>query len=237
MATANDIIGRAHRLLGAAEHGDALSAAAYQDGLMALNAMIESWQLDSLAVYAFAETALTLTIGDASYTVGPNGNFNITPRPTKIENLFVRDSNIDYPVQLVSKDRWYAIADKTVTSDLPEFAYYEPTLSTGTLQLWPVPSKAVPLRMVTWTGVTTLAAGTTALTFPQGYERALTYNLAMDIAPELGKSPSDIVVMAARESYAALKRMNAATRPIISYTELYPLIGAAGSDIVAGGYV
>ena len=233
MATAQTLIDRALRLLGAIASGESPTAQESADALIALNNMIESWQLDRLGAYAYVETALTLTPADASYTVGPSGNFNLTPRPSKIENIFVRSSNIDYPVELVTVERWDAITDKTVSSDLPTLAYYEPSYTTGTLQLWPVPSSAVSLRIVTWTSASTFAATSTSVSLPQGYERAIAYNLAIELAPEYEREPAGAVQQIAVESLAAVKRGN--QRPIDSYTELHRLVGQGNHDIYSGG--
>ena len=215
--------------------GESLTTAESADALIALNAMLESWQTEKLVVYALADTAFTMTATDASYTVGPSGNFNLTPRPPKIENCFVRASGIDYPVELIDQDRWYAIPDKTSDSDIPIYAYYEPTLSTGTLQLWPVPNAAHSLHIVTWTTVASLAAVGTTITLPQGYERALAYNLAVEIAPEFGREASETVQRTAMESKAAIKRAN--QRPMLAYTELHHLTGGQRSNIFSGGYI
>lgn len=229
MATAQTIIDRALRLIGAIASGESPTTQESTDALTALNSMIESWQTERLYVYAMVETAFTMSVGDNSYTVGPSGNFNLTPRPPKIEDAFVREGDIDYPLTQIDFARWDAIADKTTTSNIPEFFYYEPTLSTGTLMLWPVPSSANSLRIVTWTTLSSLAEVETTVTLPQGYQRALEYNLALEIAPEYEKQPSQDVYRIASESIANIKRAN--IRPMTAYTELCLLAGGRKSNI------
>lgn len=235
MATAQTIIDRALRLIGAIASGESPTTAESNDGLTALNAMISSWQTEKLNVYAFVDTAFTLVATDASYTVGPAGNFALTPRPSKIENVYVRANDIDYPVELIDKDKWLSIPDKTSDSDIAIYAYYEPTLATGTLQLWPVPNTAYSLHIVTWTTLAELSTLGTTITLPQGYERALAYNLAMEIAPEYQLPVPPTVMSIAIESKANIKRAN--IRPSLAIPDLHGLMGTGKSDIYAGGYV
>ena len=233
MATAQNVIDRALRLVGAIASGESPTAQEGTDALAALNNLIETWQTEKLIVWAYTDTAFTMSVGDGSYTVGPAGNFALTPRPSEIENIFVRASSIDYPVELVDQDRWFAIPDKTTRSDIPNIAYYEPTLSTGTLLVWPVPSAANSLHIVTWAPISSLAAVGTTVTLPQGYERALAYNLAVDIAPEYQLPIPPSVLMVARESKAAVMRAN--QRSMIAYTELGVLLKGSRNDIYSGG--
>jgi len=235
VASSQTIIDRALRLIGAIASGESPTAAESNDGLVALNAMISSWQTEKLNVYAFVDTAFTLVNGDGSYTVGPAGNFALTPRPSKIESCFVRISDIDYPVELIDKDRWFGIPDKTSTSDIPMYAYYEPSLSTGTLLVWPVPNAASSLHIITWTSLSELAALATTITLPQGYERALAYNLAIEVASEYEKEVSQSVAMIAAESKAAIKRVN--IRPMLLVPDLAYAVSGQRSNIISDGYV
>lgn len=235
MATSQTLIDRSLRLLGVIASGESPTSEESNDCLVALNAMISSWQTEKLYVYAFVETAFTLVSGDSSYTVGPAGNFALTPRPTKIENVYIRASNIDYPVELIDKNKWLSIPDKTSESDIAIYAYYEPTLPTGTLQLWPVPNAPHSLRITTGTTLTELASLTTTITLPQGHERTLVYNLTVEVAPEYGKEPPPSVQSIAMESKAAIKRAN--NRPMLMNSELGYLVVGQRSNIFSGGMI
>lgn len=231
MATGQTLINRAQRLIGCASPTTDES----NDGLVALNAMIASWQIEKINVFAYLDTAFNLAATVNSYTVGPSGNFALTPRPSKIEQIFVRAGSINYEIELIDFEKWNRIPDQTSTSDIPLKAYYEPTLPTGTLKVWPVPTTVYALHIVTWTSLSELAALSTTIVLPQGYERALTYNLAIEVASEFGQQPSKSVIAIAAESKAAIKRMN--QRPMLATPDLWGTIQGQRSNIYSGGYV
>lgn len=228
MATASDLINRALRLIGALEPGESPSAQETADGLTALNAMVDSWQTEALVIYAMTNVQKTLTPSDASYTIGSGGDINTT-RPVKINGAFITESSTDYPIGQISKSAYDAIAFKSSDSNIAEYFYYEPTYPLGTIYLYPTPNSANTLKLSLWVPIQSFAASSTAVSLPPGYERALTYNLAVEIAPEYGKSVSPEVAGIAVNSKAAIKRVNAASRPIIGQIEM--MAGARHSDI------
>lgn len=228
MATGQTLINRASRLIGAASIGETLSAEETEAGLDALNAMLDSWRNERLMVYAIQDESLTMVSAQASYTIGTGGDLNTT-RPVRIEAAYMRASNTDYDVDILNEREWAGIPDKTSTSDLVERIYYQPSMSTGTLYVWPVPNTANVLHLLTWTPLSTLATASTTVTLPPGYEEAIAYNLALRIAPEHGISISPEVAEVARTSKAAIKRIN--SQPIKAYTELPMLVGQPTHNI------
>ena len=52
----------------------------------------------------------------------------------------------------------------------------------------PVPDAALTITLVHDEAFTALASVSTSLSFPPGYERALRYALAVELAPEFGKN-------------------------------------------------
>jgi hypothetical protein len=142
-------------------------------------------------------------------------------------------SNISHPVTMLeTRDQYSAIPDKTTTGDWPSKAFYEPTMNTGTLLVWPVPNATRTMKLQAVVPVTEFALVSTTVALPPGWQKALTANLALELAPEYEVSPSDEVVKMARESLARIKRMN--SRPILVNTGLVELLGGSYSSILSG---
>ncbi len=225
MATATAIISRSLRLIGALAAGETPSANEQADGLEALNAMLDSWRTSSLSVYALRDETLTLT-GAASYTIGSGGTLNTT-RPVRIESAFERLSDVDYPVKLASALAWYGLAAKSTTSDVAEWLYYEPAYPLGTLYLYPKATTGV-LHLVTWVPLTSYAAAD-SVALPPGYQDAITYNLAVRIAPEYSRPVTPELAAIARDAMLRIERVN--FRPPIMSTGLEE---GRRPDIVSG---
>lgn len=204
MATATEIIRRSLRLIGAIAGGETPSSTEQADALEALNAMLDSWRTESLAVYAFRDETLTLD-GSASYTIGTGGNLNTT-RPVKIESAHERVGDTDYPVKLASAAAWYGLAAKSTTSDVAEWLYYEPAYPLGTLYLYPKATTGV-LHLVTWVPFTAFAASD-SVALPPGYQDAITYHLALRLAPEYGRPVTPELAAMARAAKDNLQRVN-----------------------------
>ena len=215
MATGQTLINRALRLIGAIASGKSPTAQESTDALEGLNAMLGSWQVDQLTVYAFQTESFTLTAGQASYTVGPSGQL-ATVRPVKLVQAVLQVNGVDTPISMFTPDQWFALPSKTLAGT-PECLYYEGTVPLGALQLFPVPSEAYTLQLVTWVPLTAITLGATVV-LPPGYERALAYNLALELGPEYGQAAKPAIVKIAQDSLAAIRRAN--MRPIGSTKEL-----------------
>lgn len=214
MATGQSLIDRAARLIGAVQSGSSATSAESADALIAMNAMLDSWRNDRLMGYALTTVSKAMVVADASYTFGTAADFN-SARPVMIKHAYMTIGDTDYPVKICTDAEWFAIEDKTVTSDLVEKIWYNPSMSTGTVNVWPVPNATNTLYLVVMTPVADLTlAGTVAL--PQGWEDAIAYNLSIRIAPEFGAQVPAAVAKGATDSLAAIKRRN--STPILSQT-------------------
>lgn len=205
--TGLSLVSASLRLIGAIAPGESPEASEATDGLAALNRMLDSWSTEDLIIHTVtAEAPLTLTPGDASVTLGALGD--ITTRPVVIEKALIRDGSQDYPVRLLSLSEYASIGDKSLQSTYPASLFDDGGYPQRTLTLYPVPSAAKQLVLFTKRALTQIATLSTEISLPPGYERALVFNGAVELAPEYGKSVSAEVAKVAEESKATLKRSN-----------------------------
>lgn len=233
--TANDIIKRAYKILGDVGAGESLTAAQASDGLEALNAMLDSFSIERLMIYHIQQETLTWPTNTSSRTIGSGADFD-THRPDRIEvGTYFKDSNdIAYGVDVIRNRAVYdTIYDKTVTSSYPELLMYDPSVTWGTIYVYPVPNQALTLYLNSWQPLQIFDTLTEALTLPPGYRRMLSYNLAVELEPESGLVLPITAHRIANQSKSIVKRQN--DLPILSQTETaYVLHGRGRSDIVAG---
>jgi hypothetical protein len=207
MTTARDIIESAARKIQVLGRGQTLSADDAQNGLDALNQMLDSWSIEGGNVFTESRESFALTSGQGSYTIGSGGNFD-TAKPYVITSAFVRVNGTDYPLELIDSNQYASLYDKDLSSAFPEFLYFDNNYPLSNIILWQVPATSSTLHIYSQKPLSNLTSLTTALSLPKGYERALVYNLAVELAPEYEKDASATVYRIASESKQALTTYN-----------------------------
>ncbi len=224
------IIKRAIRSLGQLTKGKEPSDSEYDDGLEALNDLLDSLRNDRLMVYALQEEELTLT-GVESYSIGPAGDL-ATNRPLRIEDAVVvlTDGSV-CGVRVVEADEW-ACTNRINTADFPSVIHYEATLPNGTLSVAPSGGAGYSLRLVTRVPLVYFTALDTEVNLAPGWREMLVTNLAIALGPEYETEAPPSVARRAINSMASIKRVN--SRPMIAVTELAALIGRRPENIISG---
>lgn len=211
--TGLDLISSALRLCGVLASGETASGAEGQDALASLNDMIDSWQTERMMIFTVQRQLFNLTAGQQTYTLGTGGDFNIA-RPVNIEragiiNLGNPIQPLEIPISMLTTAQWAAIPVKNIQSALPLNVYDDGAFPLRNLAYWTVPNVFVQTTLYCWQLLSQFADLATDYTFPQGYNKALRYNLAAELAPEYGKTLDPVVALQAIASKAAVKSINA----------------------------
>ena len=210
--TARELITRSLRLIGVLASGETMMADEGSDGLTTLNYLIQSWSSQGLTMHALTRVTEPIVASQTYYTLGSGGNIDRTwvRRIERASILFSSTTpDTETPIACFSEQEWANIAAKDMTATVPQGIYYDATYPLGKVYPWPVATDTtVSLVLYIPEPITTLAALTTALSVPPGYEAALTYNLAVWLAPEYEKQVDPVVMKIASDTLADIKRQN-----------------------------
>jgi hypothetical protein len=202
MTTARTLIKKAMLKAGILTKTEEPTADEANDALDSLNAMLSSWSNDSLLVYGRVLEPFTLSSVTAEYTIGTGLTFN-TARPIFIADAFIRSGTNDYPVTVVTEEVYDSKQNKS-TLGMPEFLTYTNGLP-AKVKLYPTPSSNYTLYLLSEKELTQFTLDTT-VTFPPGWERALIFNLAVEIASEYGQPVPVETSKIAASSKSSIKR-------------------------------
>lgn len=216
MTTARSIIKKALLKIGALVKSEDPAADEANDALDSLNALIASWSNDSAVIYARTWETFPLTSA-STYTIGTGGDFN-TDRPLNIADCYLKDSTIDYDMEIISAEAYDSISYKSLQG-IPEFLNFDNGYPLARIRLYPVPSASYSLFLLTEKAVTGFTTLDTVLSLPPGWERALIYNLAIDLAPEYNQEPSQAIVEIAKESLGMVRIGVIKNRPMDAFPQ------------------
>jgi hypothetical protein len=233
MSTALSYIEAAMGKIGVLSAGEVVSAEDADVGLARLNSLLDALENEGMYGYATTDTVFTLPASTTSRTIGPAMQIPMT-RPVKIlPGSFSRLNSIDYPLESISEPEYNAISLKSsIGAVAPSVCFYDGGSPTGTVYFWPTAQSSVEVHLITPTAQTVAAATTTDLVFPPGYQRYIENQLAIEMAPDFGVTPSPMLMGMAANQKRLIKRTNHRV-PMLDL----PRVGGKGSspsDFISG---
>jgi hypothetical protein len=215
--SARDIIKKSLQKIGALVKNEDPSADEANDALDALNGLIDSWSNDSSTIPSRAWETFTLQGGVTTYTMAPGLTFNTT-RPTNIIGGYIRIGTIDYPLTVVTDEAYNSITFKSLTG-IPEFINYDNAYPTDNVRLYPAPSAAYSIFLLSEKPLASFATLDTVVSLPAGWVRTLVYNLAIELAPEYSQPPDQSIFKIANDSLAMVRLSAIRSRPMDAYPQ------------------
>jgi hypothetical protein len=217
-ATSLDIIQAALRVIGVVRKSEPPTPDEMQDGLQALNVMIDMWSGRKLLIRATTSYSHTLRAGQAQYTIGTGQEFD-TPKPLAVYSAFLRDAtSYDTPLDIITVEEYDSYGDKAMTTSRPIALAYDAgsaqsAIPFGTLNFYYTPDSSeqytVFLQLQNY--LTDFNLLTDAVTFEPIYGEALKYNLALRLWREYRSPtepiPEDIAYLA-RQSLCVIEKIN-----------------------------
>lgn len=205
MTTALEIITDALMEIGAHDLGQSVPAEDAAFALRHLNRLAQSWSNTRLMIPVLTEISVPLD-GSASYTIGPTGDV-VAARPISVDAAIATDgAGTDYDVRVYSRELWDSIPVKASTGGPPDCIWYEATQTNGTVYVYPRCSDYT-LKLRAKTNLTTFTLSGT-VTLPEGYESALVYCLAKQLAGAYRQPVTQDLKEKAAGAVSAIKRTN-----------------------------
>lgn len=205
------------RLLGVASAEQPISADMAQSALEALNTLLDSFSVERLLTWTRPRYVLPLVPGQGEYSWGlvageatPADISQVAPVRLEIALLNIGGSPAqEWPLVIIDQEDYERqVWFKTLASSYPEAVYLEDTPPYAVLHVYPVPTVAYTLILLPWQAHSPYEAWDSVLEWPQGYQRAFTANLALELAPQYMVEPSPTLMRMADESKRALYPVN-----------------------------
>jgi len=207
---AQDLISNALRFLGALAVGETASNQELTDGMLVLNELIASWSSEMAPLYTRVSETMALTTAQ-TYTWGSGGTWS-TARPLRLLSAESIYQGVYRPVDLISYAEWQGIPERSVSGNVVQKIYLDNAYPLATASLWPKPaSSSTSLELVSLKALSGFVNLTDNVDFPPGYERALRFGLALDLAPEYGQPMTpELMALAAqaKQSIVSLNHLN-----------------------------
>ena len=197
------LIAGALRLCGGCGPQDVPTLGQIENGLLTLNAMMQAWQASGMHVWTQETAAFVPGLSTAQYTIGTGQTINVV-RPLKLSGARLVITSTQEAIPLIPMSRWdYAnLSGKTAPPGPPSQIFYDPQFPVGIVTLFPAPDAATvagaTVNMTMQRPITTLANLSGSIDFPDEWQSALRFNLAVELAPEYKCPP---------EQYSLLKKI------------------------------
>jgi hypothetical protein len=136
---------------------------------------------------------------------------------------YFKVNNLSYGIKLVNQQQYDGIALKSATSTYPQVLFANMAMPDMEMYVYPVPTTAIEFHFISVEELSQPPALATTLVLPPGYLRALSYCLAVEVAPEYGVEAPPTVQRIAVASKRTLKRIN---NPDDILSMPYPLVSS-----------
>jgi hypothetical protein len=197
-ATAYSIVSTAAKRSGILGYGDNIDQQDFVDGYETLGDLLAAWNDLRWMSWHLLDMALPSTGQTTPYTIGPNAQFAMTPRPPRIEGAYLRQLvmgglPVDTPLHIIpAMEQWAVVGLKTLTS-FPQYVFLDSAYPIGNVHLHPYPLPGIYeihiLVRDVWPNV--LNAQTAFDNYPPATLPAMKYNLARELRQNYGLNKND----------------------------------------------
>lgn len=216
MTTPQDIITQALKKAGVLGVGQIALAEDTNDAFADLQDMLGQWQRKRWLIWHLVDYSAPGT-GEKAYTVGPGGQFDINPRPDKIESAFFRQNvnesipnQIDYPLQIIPDRETYNLISLKQLQTFPQYLFYDSGFPMGTAYPWPlVQQNLYELHLTVKETLNQFTSLSQVISMPLEYMAALKFNLALRLRQAYQLPPDQDLKDLAKDALNVIRNANA----------------------------
>lgn len=207
MTTVAEVILLALKDIGVLDEDETPSSSLLADAFTTLKQMLSLWQTSNIYVYAKEDITFTPD-GSLTYTIGPTGADITNTTPQRIAYAFHAVGDISYPMLKIFErlEDYQNIGLKNLVS-YPSSLFYNPLYPNGTIYLYPAPNTGT-MHLGIDVSLPEYTATTDNISLPAEYDMAVRFNLAVILAPMLGKQVDPYVEKMAKNSLQMVKANN-----------------------------
>jgi hypothetical protein len=200
--TVSELITSAYRLIGVLGAGEAASESEINDGFERLNTLIEAWN----------GTPDAIVERKVSSVSGASGTASLGTRPLMILSASCTASGVTVPVEVCTPARWAeASMERGITAVFSRAVFCDYAYPSATLYIAPLSGGSIQLVSLV-PAFTEFADIDDTVTLAPGFRKALLYSLAVESAPEYGRSAPAEVLQTLADTLGGLATLNQMTR-------------------------
>jgi len=189
--TTEQLVKSALRKLSVLGDGQSPSTTQYDAGVEALNAMLKTFVVKGMPLWAITEQDVPLIASTSEYEFGESVLPAATPAPLKVLQAVLKDLTAETSIPMNVRTHYdFNLLSNQASEGTPNTYWYEPLNQTGILHIWPLPdSYSVTNRVITLVyqrPFYDMIDVTDTLDFPQWWHDAVIWGLAFRLAPEYG---------------------------------------------------
>lgn len=215
MTTPLDIINQALKKAGVLGVGQTALAEDINDAYSDLQDMLGQWQRKRWMIWHLVDYACMGT-GNVSYTVGPNQQFNINPRPDRIESAFFRQvinepapNQIDYPLELIEAREDYNRIGLKQLQTFPQYLFYDSAYPIALAYPWPlITANLYELHLTVKETLAQFTSLNQQINLPLEYFAALKFNLAIRLCQAYQLPPDPTLIGLAKDAMNVIRNAN-----------------------------
>lgn len=214
MTTPQDIVRAALKKAGVLGVGQSALAEDTNDAYQDLQDMLGQWQRKRWLIFHLVDYSCTGT-GGLFYTVGPGQQFDINPRPDRIESAFFRQiistqpNQVDYPLQLIQSRETYNLIGLKQLQSFPQYLFYDSGFPVGKAYPWPlIQSELYTLHLTVKETLSQFTSLNQVIQLPLEYFAALKFNLAARLRQSYQLPDSPTLTALAKDALSVIRNAN-----------------------------